>query len=231
MLELRNITAGYGQQIVLRNVSLVVPDNAVVSLLGPNGAGKTTLLRVAGGLVRPVAGQVLLDGVDVTNLPPHRRALRGLGHVREGRSIFASMSVTDNLRMQSRPEQDRAGTGSAIAAFPRLGQRLRQVAGSLSGGEQQMLALAAVYLARPSVCLLDELSLGLAPKVVDDIYEHLRTIAASGASLLLVEQYVVRALGIADYVYILKKGEVEFVGHPSELGEDDVLSAYLGASA
>jgi branched-chain amino acid transport system ATP-binding protein len=230
MLELRNITAGYGSQIVLRDVSLVVPDHAVVSLLGPNGAGKTTLLRVAGGLLTPLVGQVLLDGVDVTGWPPHRRAQAGLGHVPEGRGIFAGMTVADNLRMQTRPDLDRAGISKATDAFPRLGQRLGQLAGSLSGGEQQMLAMAAVYLADPSVVLLDEVSMGLAPTIVDEIYRHLGQIAATGAALLLVEQYVARALSLAGYVYVLKKGRIDFVGQPEELGEDDVMAAYLGAS-
>jgi branched-chain amino acid transport system ATP-binding protein len=231
VLELRHITAGYANHVVLRDVDLVVPDHSVVSLLGPNGAGKTTLLRVAGGLLTPMAGQVLLDGVDVTGWPPHRRAQAGLGHVPEGRGIFAAMTVADNLRMQTRPDLDRAGIGKAADAFPRLGQRLGQVAGSLSGGEQQMLALAAMYLAEPSVVLLDEVSMGLAPLIVDEIYQHLGHIAATGAALLLVEQYVARALGLARYVYILKKGQIAFVGEPDELGEDDVLAAYLGASA
>jgi branched-chain amino acid transport system ATP-binding protein len=220
MLELRNITAGYGNHVVLRDVTLTVPDHSVVSLLGPNGAGKTTLLRVAGGLLKPLEGKVLLDGVDVTGWPPHRRAQAGIGHVPEGRGIFAAMTVADNLRMQTKPNLDRAGVGKATTAFPRLGERLSQVAGSLSGGEQQMLALASMYLADPNVVLLDEVSMGLAPNIVDEIYVHLSRIADSGAALLL-----------AQYVYILKKGQIDFVGQPEELGEEDVLAAYLGASA
>jgi branched-chain amino acid transport system ATP-binding protein len=230
MLELCGITAGYGNHVVLRDVTLVVPDNAVVSLLGPNGAGKTTLLRVASGLLRPMAGEVLLDGVDITGWAPNRRARAGIGHVPEGRGIFAGMTVADNLRMQTKPENDRRGVSAATAAFPRLAQRTGQIAGSLSGGEQQMLALASMYLGEPSVVLLDEVSMGLAPNIVDEIYRHLRAIASTGAALLLVEQYVARALGLATYVYILKKGRVDFVGQPGELGEDDILAAYLGAS-
>jgi branched-chain amino acid transport system ATP-binding protein len=138
--------------------------------------------------------------------------------------------VADNLRMQTKPENDRRGVSAATAAFPRLAQRTGQIAGSLSGGEQQMLALASMYLGEPSVVLLDEVSMGLAPNIVDEIYRHLRAIASTGAALLLVEQYVARALGLATYVYILKKGRVDFVGQPGELGEDDILAAYLGAS-
>jgi branched-chain amino acid transport system ATP-binding protein len=141
------------------------------------------------------------------------------------------MTVADNLRMQSKPETDRAGIEPATRAFPRLAERSRQLAGSLSGGEQQMLALASMYLAAPKLVLLDEVSMGLAPNIVDEIYVHLRQVAANGAALLLVEQYVSRALALAKYVYILKKGRIDFVGQPSELGESDVLAAYLGASA
>jgi branched-chain amino acid transport system ATP-binding protein len=231
MLELRNITAGYGSHIVLRDVSVVVPDNSVVSLLGPNGAGKTTLLRVASGLLRPISGTVILDGKDVTGWPPHRLARAGIGHVPEGRGIFASMTVAENLRMQSKPELDKAGIGAATEVFPRLAERITQMAGSMSGGEQQMLALASMYLAEPRVVLLDEVSMGLAPNIVDEIYVHLRTVASGGAALLLVEQYVSRALALARYVYILKKGRIDFVGEPNELGESDVLAAYLGANA
>jgi branched-chain amino acid transport system ATP-binding protein len=227
MLELRNITAGYGNHLVLRDVSLVVPDSSVVALLGPNGAGKTTLLRVACGLIRPRSGQVLFNGVDVTDWPPHRRSRAGLGHVPGGRGIFATMTVAENLRMQCRVETD-GQISKAVQAFPRLGERLRQVAGSLSGGEQQMLALSSMYLAEPSLVLLDEVSMGLAPTIVDEIYNHLRALAQRGTSQLLVEQYVARALDLADYVYILNKGRVEFVGEAHELGDSDVLAAYLG---
>ncbi|HEX3796945.1 MAG TPA: ABC transporter ATP-binding protein [Acidimicrobiales bacterium] len=230
MLELRDVTAGYGSHVVLRNVSLVVPDESVVSLLGPNGAGKTTLLRVASGLLRPMSGSVILNGQDITGWPPHRRARAGIGHVPEGRGIFAAMTVDENLRMQTKPNE-KGGVDAAVDAFPRLAQRRRQLAGSLSGGEQQMLALASMYLGRPEVVLLDEVSMGLAPKIVDELYVHLRKAAASGAALLLVEQYVSRALNLAQYVYVLKKGEVDFVGQPCELGESEVLAAYLGVSA
>jgi branched-chain amino acid transport system ATP-binding protein len=231
VLELRHITAGYGTNVVLRDVTVVVPDKSVVSLLGPNGAGKTTLLRVASGLLRPMAGQIILDGVDVTGWPPYRLARAGLGHVPEGRGIFAGMSVAENLRMQTKADNDKVGVRAATDAFPRLAERTKQVAGSLSGGEQQMLALASMYLADPSLILLDEVSMGLAPTIVDEIYTHLRNVASAGAAMLLVEQYVGRALGLAKYVYILKKGRIDFVGQPTELSEQDVLAAYLGTSA
>jgi branched-chain amino acid transport system ATP-binding protein len=228
MLELAGITAGYGQQVVLRDVSLVVPDRAVVALLGPNGAGKTTLLRVASGLLRPERGRVLVDGADATGAPAHRLAALGVCHVPEGRGIYPTLSVRDNLRLQAPASMDASAASVAAERFPRLGERLTQRAGTLSGGEQQMLAMARAYLASPAVLLLDEVSLGLAPKVVDEIFQHLRLLAGQGVAMLLVEQYVTRALELADYVYILNRGRVRFAGEPRELGEAQVLASYLG---
>ena len=228
MLELRNITAGYGPHTVLRDVNLVVPDNAVVALLGPNGAGKTTLLRVASGLLRPSAGQVLVDGVDATGWAPHRLSGAGVCHVPEGRGIFRALSVRDNIRLQAKDTGGRDPIPAVAGAFPRLGERLAQRAGTMSGGEQQMLALARSYVANPRTVLLDEVSMGLAPKIIDEIFEYLHTLAAQGAALLLVEQYVARALELADFVYILNKGRIQFVGEAHELGEEQILASYLG---
>jgi len=231
MLELRGICAGYGTGKVLEDVNLVVPDGAVVALLGPNGAGKTTLLKVASGLLRPTAGQVLFNGVDVTGQPPHELARAGICHVPEGRGIFPTLSVADNLRLQAPRQVDRRAIEAASAVFPRLGQRRRQLAGTMSGGEQQMLALAHAYVAGPSTVLLDEVSMGLAPKIVDEIFDYLRRLSAEGRSLLVVEQYVVRALELADYVYILNRGRIRFAGEPGEVKDDTVLETYLGALA
>jgi branched-chain amino acid transport system ATP-binding protein len=231
MLELRGITAGYGSHTVLRDVDLVVPDNAVVALLGPNGAGKTTLLRVASGLLRPTAGRLLLDGQDVTGWPSHRLAGAGVCHVPEGRGIFRALSVKDNIRLQANPALDLDAVPAVAEAFPRLGERLGQRAGTMSGGEQQMLALAHAYVAGSKTVLLDEVSMGLAPKVIDEIFHYLRRLAANGAALLLVEQYVGRALELADFVYILNKGRVQFVGESDELGEEQILASYLGVEA
>jgi branched-chain amino acid transport system ATP-binding protein len=228
MLELRGITAGYGSHTVLRDVNLVVPDNAVVALLGPNGAGKTTLLRVASGLLRPSAGRVLVDGVDVTGAPPHRLSQLGVCHVPEGRGIFRALSVRDNIRLQAKNDFGEDPVAAVAEAFPRLGERLAQRAGTMSGGEQQMLALARAYVARSKTVLLDEVSMGLAPKIIDEIFEYLHKLAAAGAALLLVEQYVARALELADFVYILNKGRVQFVGESDELGEEQILASYLG---
>jgi branched-chain amino acid transport system ATP-binding protein len=228
MLELRGVTAGYGPHTVLRDVNLVVPDNAVVALLGPNGAGKTTLLRVASGLLRPSAGRILIDGVDATGWPPHRVSQAGVCHVPEGRGIFRALSVKDNIRLQANGRADLDPVPAVTGAFPRLGERLTQRAGTMSGGEQQMLALARAYVAGAKTVLLDEVSMGLAPKIIDEIFEYLHQLASQGAALLLVEQYVARALELADFVYILNKGRVQFVGESAELGEEQILASYLG---
>jgi branched-chain amino acid transport system ATP-binding protein len=228
MLELRQVVAGYGDSIVLRGVDLLVPEGSVVALLGPNGAGKTTLLRVASGLLPPRSGSLVFDGEDLTGLPPHKLAERGICHVPEGRGIFGSLTVRDNLLLQSPPGKESQSLERAAEVFPKLGQRLDQLAGTMSGGEQQMLALTRSYVQSPKVVLLDEVSMGLAPKIVDEIFDFLATLAAEGASLLLVEQYVTRALAVADYVYVLGKGEVSFVGEPAELDGDDVFRAYTG---
>ena len=231
VFELKGISAGYDTGMVLRGVELVVPRASVVALLGPNGAGKTTLLRVASGLIRPNSGQILLDGVDVTGEGPHQLARRGICHVPEGRGIFPALSVGDNLRLQAPSAVDRDAREKAAAVFPQLGVRMGQLAGTLSGGEQQMLALAHAYVSDPDVVLLDEVSMGLAPKIVDEIFGHLHQLAATGTSLLLVEQYVTRALELADYVYILDRGRVRFAGEPAEVGEETIVESYLGPLA
>ena len=227
-MELRRVRAGYAGTPVLRDVSLVVPSGSVVALLGPNGAGKTTLLNVASGVIAPDAGSVLLADVDVTGEPSHRRAGRGLCHVPEGRGIFPNLTVRQNVVLHSEAGAEDDAIALAVDAFPVLGRRLAQQAGTLSGGEQQMLALSAARVRRPSVILLDEVSTGLAPQVIDEIFSFLTALAAGGASLLVVEQYVSRALALADYVYILRHGSVAFVGEPAELSDDAVFANYFG---
>jgi branched-chain amino acid transport system ATP-binding protein len=226
VLELRGVTAGYGETTVLRDVDLVVPDGATVALLGPNGAGKTTLLRVASGLLRPRSGQVLVDGVDVTGKAPHVLTQMGLCHVPEGRGVFGQLTVRDNLLLQAGGRTE--AVEQATSAFPRLGERLDQAAGTMSGGEQQMLALARAYVQQPRTVLLDEVSMGLAPVVVDEIFGFLGTLAREGAALLLVEQYVTKALAMADYVVLLNKGRVSFWGEPGELDGQDLFKQYAG---
>jgi branched-chain amino acid transport system ATP-binding protein len=230
MFELDGITAGYGDAPVLRNVTVTVPEGSKVALIGPNGAGKTTLLRVASGLLTPQRGRVLLDGDDVTGCRPDHLAAREVCHVPEGRGVFPNLTVAQNLRLFARPGEEAEAQDRAVDAFPRLGERLGQLAGTMSGGEQQMLALARAYVRKPRIVLLDEVSMGLAPKLVDEIFAFLDRLAAEGASLLLVEQFVTKALAIADFVFLLAKGEVDFVGEPSELADDDIFTRYAGAS-
>ena len=228
MLALESVTAGYGDTTVLRDVSLVVPDGSVVALLGPNGAGKTTLLRVCSGLLRPSGGALVVDDLPVTGERPHELQRRGVCHVPEGRGVFRALTVQENLRLQSPPGEEAAALERAIGVFPKLGQRLGQLAGTMSGGEQQQLALARAYVQSPRVVLLDEVSMGLAPNIVDEIFVFLETLARQGTSLLLVEQYVQRALAIADYVYLLDRGSVAFAGEPHELADEDVFARYTG---
>ncbi len=229
MFELRNVSAGYGGNTVLRDVTLCVPDGSVVALLGANGAGKTTLLRVASGLLRPTLGSMHIDGRDVTGWRPHKLVGQGVCHVPEGLGIFPNLTVRDNLRMQIQKGSEEEQLAKAVAVFPSLGRRIGALAGTMSGGEQQMLALARAYLQNPRLALLDEVSMGLAPVVVDEIFEFLRLLASQGSSLLLVEQYVTRALEVADYVYLLNRGEVRFVGEPTELDASEIFQEYVGA--
>jgi branched-chain amino acid transport system ATP-binding protein len=228
VLELHGVTAGYGRATVLRDVHLTVPAGSVVALLGPNGAGKTTLLRTASGLLRPRGGHVLVNGIDLTGGAPHRRARAGVCLIPEGRGVFRGLTVRDNLRMHVPTWAGDNSIEAAVSAFPVLGQRLDQLAGNLSGGQQQMLALSRAYLSDPSVVLLDEVSMGLAPRVVDEIFVSLRNLATRGVSLLLVEQYVERALEMADEVILLDRGCVSFSGQPRDLDTEALLRHYLG---
>jgi branched-chain amino acid transport system ATP-binding protein len=231
LLELRNISAGYDAGTVLQDVSITVPDGAVVALLGPNGAGKTTTLKVASGMLGTRSGQILIDGEDVTNKAPYQLARRGLCHVPEGRGIFPSLSVTDNIRLQAPARNFKASLGNATAVFPRLGERAKQISRTMSGGEQQMLALAHAYVSDPQYILLDEVSMGLAPKIVEEIFEYLHDLAGQGKSMLLVEQYVGQALKLADYVYIMDRGTITFAGEPGEISEETIMNSYLGSLA
>jgi branched-chain amino acid transport system ATP-binding protein len=229
MFHLERIVAGYADSTVLRNVSLTVPDGTVVALLGPNGAGKTTLLRIASGLLVPRAGEIRLDGTSLRGKPADEFARAGICHVPEGRGIFRSLTVRDNLLLQAPDGNGNEAIEKAVGVFPRLGERLSQRAGTMSGGEQQMLAMARAYLANPTLVLLDEVSLGLAPMIVDEIFEFLAKLAREGASLLLVEQYISRALAIADFVFVLNQGEIAFAGEADELDQAELYRTYVGA--
>ncbi len=228
-LELEGLTVSYGGLRALSGVSLVVPAGAVVALLGPNGAGKSTTLRAVSGLVRSEAGQIRVGGIRVDRRPPHAVARLGVVHVPEGRGVFPSLTVAENLEMVRTAVAGGVDpVGGAVELFPVLGSRLRQTAGSLSGGEQQMLALARALLCRPRLLLVDEISMGLAPLVVDRLFEALRDRAAAGTPILLVEQYVEAALELADFVYVLDKGRVVDVGEPADIRRGGLLGAYLG---
>jgi len=224
VLELEGVSAGYGPFRALFDVSFAVAEGSVTALLGPNGAGKTTVARVCSSLLAPTEGRVLIEGDDVTGLPAWRVARRGVVHAVEGRSVFASLTVEENLVLTFRqalgPKAVASTLERAYDTFPRLGERRTQEAGTLSGGEQRMLSLARVLAAPPRVLIADELSLGLAPIVVDEVYRVLGAIRDSGASLLIVEQQVTRALQLADHAVVLGKGAVQFAGPVSELRDE-----------
>ena len=227
-LELKGVNASYGSTAVLRDVSLTVAPGSVTALIGPNGAGKTTSLRVASGLMRPSSGQVLLHGEDVTKRAAHRRAHGGLCHIPEGRGVYRNLTVKENLTMQAPKESMAESIDQATATFPILGKRLSQKAGTLSGGEQQMLALSAAYLSRPSIVLVDEPSLGLAPIIVDVVFEFLQTLRESDIALLLVDQYALRTLAIADQAYVLRRGEIAYDGDAATLLNGNMFESYIG---
>jgi branched-chain amino acid transport system ATP-binding protein len=228
VLEVHDLTAGYGDTTVLREVSLSVPAGAAVALLGPNGAGKSTLLRTISGLIRPQSGRIEFDGHVVTGVRAAGMAQRGLCLLPEGRGIFPSLSVRENLILQSPKDKTAESIESAIALFPALGSRLRQQAGSLSGGEQQMLALVRASVLNPKLVMVDEASLGLSPLMVERVFETFRAIVASGTALLVVEQYISRALELVDTVYLLNRGRVVYDGSSSNLQAEEVFERYLG---
>jgi branched-chain amino acid transport system ATP-binding protein len=228
-LSLAGVDAGYENTTVIRDVSLEIKPGSVVALLGANGAGKTTTIRAIAGTASVSRGTISFDGTNITSLKPSARAKMGLCTVPEGRSIYRTLTVQENLLMFT-PLNGRA-TGNvdlAVEAFPALRPRLNQVAGSLSGGEQQMLALSRAYLANPKVIVLDELSTGLAPLIVGEIYDRLRRLAGSGVSLLIVEQYVDLVLELADWVYVMARGVIASSGPPNDIGLKNILASYLG---
>jgi branched-chain amino acid transport system ATP-binding protein len=229
VLSVDSITAGYGAATVLRDVSFMVRRGEIVALLGSNGAGKTTTLRTVAGLLKPSAGTCHLHGTDVTSWSASRRVGQGLCLIPEGRGIFRRLSVRENLRLQRGPRRATARpVDDALELFPALAPRQGDLAGLLSGGQQQMLALARAYLTSPSIILLDEVSMGLAPKIVDQIFEVLAEIARAGVAMVLVEQYVTRAMNMANKVVMLRRGSIVFDGATSDLDEEQVVQSYLG---
>jgi branched-chain amino acid transport system ATP-binding protein len=230
VLEIDDVTAGYGRTTVLRGASLKVTSGSVVALLGPNGAGKTTLLRVACGMLRAQAGRVVLDGVNVTNHSVHDIAARGVCLIPEGRGVFPSLSVRENLILFGKGGRRgaRESVDWAVEAFPALGRRLSLSAGSLSGGEQQMLAMAHAGVSKPRVVIVDEASMGLAPMIVDRIFVYMTQLRDQGSSILVVEQYIHRALALADHVYLLRRGQIVFSGVPADLDAENIFEEYAG---
>jgi branched-chain amino acid transport system ATP-binding protein len=236
MLRLRNVEVAYGRLTALRRVSLHVDQGEIVSLIGANGAGKTTLLRTVAGLQRAGAGTVQFRGQDVTRLRAEKVVALGCSLVPEGRQVFATMPVRENLLLgatvqyrRGRSAEVEADLARMFALFPRLEQRQAQLAGTLSGGEQQMLAMARALMARPQLVMLDEPSMGLAPLVVKDVLKAIQAIRAEGATVLLVEQNAKAALRIADRGYVLENGRIVLEGSAEELlGNHDVQRAYLG---
>ena len=232
MLELVDVTVGYSSSSqVLDHVSVEVPSGACVALLGPNGAGKTTLLRAATRMLALQTGAVRLDGRDVSRMSSHQVSALGICHVPEGRGIFPALSVRDNLALFARTTSPTAAVQTAVEAFPFIERRIDALAGTLSGGERQMLALTRTLLCAPRVVLLDEVSMGLAPIVVDEVYAFIARLVATGVSLLIVEQYVERVLRVADHVHLMRNGSIRWSGTPHDLtSEEDILGHYLGAA-
>ncbi len=228
LLELSGVTAAYDAIQVVHGVDLSVPAGKVVALLGPNGAGKSTTLRVACGVMQPTRGKVIVAGRDVTGASPEKLARAGLVTIPEGRGVFPNLTVRENLRMATYSGMSLASVEElAYAQFPRLGERRKQLVGTMSGGEQQMLAMARGLASNPAVLLLDELSMGLAPIVVSELYEVVAKIAEQGVSILVVEQFARTVLGVADIAAIMVHGQIKRVGNPTEI-EHELSSAYLG---
>ncbi len=233
LLQVTGLEVAYGHVEAVRGVSLAVAEGQFVTLIGPNGAGKTSLLSALAGLVRPRAGTVSLAGGDVTGLPAHAAVAAGISLVPEGRAILARMTIEENLRLAGELRRPRAEIAAAIEEqyrrFPILGERRAQPAGSLSGGQQQMLAFARALVARPRILLLDEPSMGLSPLLVRQVFEIVEAIHREGATILLVEQNARLALSVTDHAYVLERGRVVFEGPSRELAQDErVRAAYLG---
>ncbi len=237
MREVEGLHAGYGQIEVLHGLSFRVPKGQVVTLIGSNGAGKTTTMRALSGMIRPRAGTIRLNDREIGGLDSHDVAREGLAHSPEGRRVFPTLSVEDNLTLGafprltgSRPKGDVAADRErAFSLFPRLKERRAQLAGTLSGGEQQMLAMGRALMLRPDILLLDEPSMGLAPKLVEEVFRIIRQLKEERVTMLLVEQFAMAALGVADYAYVLENGRIRYQGEAAQLKTDPaVRAAYLG---
>lgn len=237
MLSIKNLQAGYGKVQVLHGISMDVPKGKVVTLIGSNGAGKTTTMRAVSGMIKPTGGEITLSGKRVDGLESYDLAKLGMAHSPEGRRVFATMTVSDNLTLGafprltgSRPKGDVPGDlERAMDLFPRLKERRNQLAGTLSGGEQQMLAMARAVMLNPDIVLLDEPSMGLAPILVEEVFRIIADLKSRGVTMLLVEQFAAAALKVADYGYVLENGRISVHGEAAKLAVDPaVKAAYLG---
>jgi branched-chain amino acid transport system ATP-binding protein len=235
MLAIESLCAGYGKVEVLHDVALAVAPGQIVALIGANGAGKTTLLKTISGLIRPAAGAIVFAGQDIAHRPAHKIVGFGISHVPEGRAILRRMNVLENLRMGAYVRRDskiEADIAAVLARFPALAERRHQLAGTLSGGEQQRRAIGRALVAQPRLLLMDEPSLGLAPKLVTGIFHTLRQLREEGKTILLVEQNARQALQVADYAYVMERGRIVLAGTGASLLEEpEVQRTYLGRRA
>jgi branched-chain amino acid transport system ATP-binding protein len=231
MISVRGLSGGYGALRVIHDINLELPQSSVCALLGRNGVGKTTLLRTLSGLLRPHSGEIVFRDTDVTNMSPQARSELGLCSIPEGRAVFRDLTVEDNIRLFAPASMKGEAHEKVYSIFPKLGERRRHLASQMSGGEQQMLALARAFLVNPSAVLVDEPSFGLAPKAIDVVFDALAVLASNGTTILLVEQYVERALAFAQDVYVMDKGELAYAGEAQQLTAAEVTSKYFGVGS
>ena len=233
MLEVKDLEVYYGVIQAIKGISFHVDKGEVIALIGANGAGKTTTLHTVTGLLSPKKGHVMFEGKDITKVPAHKIVSMGMAHVPEGRRVFAELSVYENLKMGAYTRKDKAeieeSLNNVYKRFPRLEERKNQMAGTLSGGEQQMLAMGRALMSRPKIILMDEPSMGLSPIMVNEIFDIIRAVSEGGTTVLLVEQNAKKALSIADRAYVLETGNIVLEGNAKDLLEDDsIKKAYLG---
>ena len=233
MLEVNDLQVYYGMIHAIKGVSFHVNEGEIIALIGANGAGKTTILHTITGLIAPKGGQVVFEGKDITKTPAHKIVELGMAHVPEGRRVFAQLSVYQNLKMGAYTRSDKNEIEESLEMvykrFPRLVERKNQMAGTLSGGEQQMLAMGRALMSKPRIILMDEPSMGLSPILVNEIFDIIQSVSASGTTVLLVEQNAKKALAIADRAYVLETGKISLDGNAKDLLNDDsIKKAYLG---
>lgn len=233
MLEVKDLQVYYGMIHAIKGVSFHVNEGEIIALIGANGAGKTTILHTITGLLAPKGGQVMFEGKDITKMPAHKIVELGMAHVPEGRRVFAQLSVYQNLKMGAYTRSDKNEIEESLEMvykrFPRLEERKNQMAGTLSGGEQQMLAMGRALMSKPRIILMDEPSMGLSPILVNEIFDIIQSVSASGTTVLLVEQNAKKALAIADRAYVLETGKISLDGNAKDLLNDDsIKKAYLG---